>query len=142
MSYASTHGTRKVHCFVLFCFVLFCFALFYCYLFYFYLIFYCFCLFQGSESGGHASSGTTRPPSFVSVAARGEWSIGKVLNVYFKFGMGGDQYLGHILALLDPNKPEFFGPAHALEGFIPSHHQARSKNVLCSLYQVSRVNQS
>ena len=58
-------------------------------------------------AGSAASSATTDPPSFVSVAARGEWSIGKVLDVYFKFAMGGDQYLGRILALLDPNETTF-----------------------------------
>ena len=58
-------------------------------------------------SGSHASSATTSPPSFVSVAARGEWSIGKILDVYFKFAMGGDQYLGRILSLLDPGKDTF-----------------------------------
>ncbi|KAL7538044.1 hypothetical protein ACHAXR_008244 [Thalassiosira sp. AJA248-18] len=58
-------------------------------------------------SGSHASSATTMPPSFVAVAARGEWSIGKILDVYFKFAMGGDQYLGRILALLDPNDVSF-----------------------------------
>lgn len=70
-------------------------------------------------SGSHASSATTVPPSFVSVAARGEWSIGKILDMYFKFAMGGDQYLGRILALLDPNKesfsilpPHWSDPAH------------------------------
>lgn len=58
-------------------------------------------------SGIHASSGTTCPPSFVSVAARGEWLMGKVLDIYFKFALGGDQYLGRILALLDPLKESF-----------------------------------
>ena len=53
------------------------------------------------------------PPSFVAVAARGEWSIGKVLDVYFKFGLGGDQYLGRILAFLDPNSTTF--------GVLPPH---------------------
>ena len=95
---------------ILFCFVVFYFTLFHS-------IFYCF-FFQGS--GGHASSGTTHPPSFVAVAARGEWSIGKVLDVYFKFGMGGDQYLGRILALLDPNKPEFsMLPPHWKDSSLP-----------------------
>jgi len=63
------------------------------------------CIRKGS--GSHASSASTMPPSFVAVAARGEWSIGKILDVYFKFAMGGDQYLGRILALLDPNEDEF-----------------------------------
>ena len=30
-----------------------------------------------------------------------------MLDVYFKFGMGGDQYLGRILAFLNPNKSGF-----------------------------------
>ncbi|KAL3759839.1 hypothetical protein ACHAWU_007583 [Discostella pseudostelligera] len=70
-------------------------------------------------SGSHASSVTTLPPSFVAVAARGEWSIGKILDVYFKFALGGDQYLGRILALLNPNNesfsilpPHWTDPAH------------------------------
>jgi len=58
-------------------------------------------------SGTHASSATTLPPSFASVAARGEWLIGKILDVYFKFAMGRDQYLGRLLALLDPKSPDF-----------------------------------
>ena len=58
-------------------------------------------------SGTHASSATTAPPSFVAVAACGEWSIGKILDVYFKFAMAGDQYLGRLLALLNPEKPDF-----------------------------------
>ena len=44
-------------------------------------------------SGLYASSATTNPPSFVAVAARG-----KILDVYFKFAMDGDQYLGRMLA--------------------------------------------
>jgi hypothetical protein len=57
----------------------------------------------------HASSASTMPSTFVAVAARGEGSIaiGKILDVYFKFAMGGDQYLGRILALLDPNEDSF-----------------------------------
>ena len=81
-------------------------------------------VFQGA--GSHASSGTTHPPSFVAVAARGEWSIGKVLDVYFKFGLGGDQYLGRILAFLDPNLPEF--------SVLPPHWKdKKSPNVIAGL---------
>ncbi|KAL3806786.1 hypothetical protein ACHAXA_003905, partial [Cyclostephanos tholiformis] len=43
----------------------------------------------------------------VSIAARGEWLIGKILDLYFRFTMGGDRYLGLILALLDPSKETF-----------------------------------
>ena len=39
--------------------------------------------------------------------ARGEWSLGKIINVYFKFGQVSNQYLGQILALLDPNTTDF-----------------------------------
>ena len=78
-------------------------------------------------AGGHASSGTTMPPSFVAVAARGEWSIGKVLDIYFKFGLGGDQYLGRILAFLDTNSPKFSAlPPHWID---PS-----SENVMAGLH--------
>ena len=91
-------------------------------------------------SGIHASSGTTCPPSFVAVAARGEWSIGKILDVYFKFAMGGDQYLGRILAMLDPNStkfavlpPHWKEPTHprVMEGIHLNFHgvlQAHEKN--------------
>ena len=36
------------------------------------------------------ASTTTRPPLFTSIAARGVWSKGKVLDVYFQFAAGGD----------------------------------------------------
>ena len=64
---------------------------------------------HGIRKGGsrHASSGTTCPPSLVSVALRGEWSMGKVFDIYFKFGEFGDHYLGRVLAGLDPNSASF-----------------------------------
>ena len=34
------------------------------------------------------------PPSFVAVAVHGGSSMGKIHAIYFKFAMGGDQYLG------------------------------------------------
>lgn len=34
-------------------------------------------------SGARVSYATTLPPSFVSVAALGEWSSGKIFDVYF-----------------------------------------------------------
>jgi hypothetical protein len=55
----------------------------------------------------YAVSGTTAAPSIPSVARRGEWSIGSVLDVYWHFGSVGDHYLGRILAGLDPNDPSF-----------------------------------
>jgi len=47
---------------------------------------------KGSKT--HASSATTVPPAFTSVAARGKWSMGKILDINFQFAMGGDYYLG------------------------------------------------
>lgn len=61
----------------------------------------------------HAVSGTTAPPSIPSIARRGEWSIGSVLDVYWHFGSVGDHYLGRILAGLDPNDTKF--------GVLPPH---------------------
>ena len=42
-----------------------------------------------------------------SIARRGEWSIVHVLDVYWRFGSVGDQYLGRILSGLDPNSDTF-----------------------------------
>ena len=58
-------------------------------------------------SGTHATSGTTFPPPIPLVARRGEWSLGKVLDVYWHFAEPGDCYLGRILARLDALKPTF-----------------------------------
>jgi hypothetical protein len=55
----------------------------------------------------HAVSGTTAAPSIPSIARRGEWSIGSVLDVYWHFGSVGDHYLGRILCGLDPNDTNF-----------------------------------
>ena len=52
-------------------------------------------------------TGTTSSPSLPSIARRGEWSIGSVLDVYWHFGSVGNQYLGQILAGHDPNKENF-----------------------------------
>jgi hypothetical protein len=64
-------------------------------------------------SGTHASSATTVPPQFTSVAARGEWSMGKILDIYFQFAMGGDYYLGRLLSLIPPEDKMF--------GSLPPH---------------------
>ena len=58
-------------------------------------------------SASFATSGTTCPPSVASVANRGDWSMGAVLDVYWHFSEPGDHFLGRVLAGLDPNKPEF-----------------------------------
>ena len=58
-------------------------------------------------SASHAAAGTTCPPPIPSVAHRGEWSMGKVLDVYWHFSEPGDTYLGRILAGYDPNNNTF-----------------------------------
>ncbi len=58
-------------------------------------------------SGFHTSSASKKPPSFVAVAALWERSIGKILNVNFKFAMERDQHIDQIPTLLDPNEDEF-----------------------------------
>lgn len=58
-------------------------------------------------SATSAVAGTTMPPSLPSIARRGEWSIGSVLDVYWHFGSEQDHYLGRILADFDPNHETF-----------------------------------
>ena len=90
-------------------------------------------------AGVYGSSATTLPPSFVSVAARGEWSIGKILDVYFKFGCGGDQYLGRILAFLNPTKPSFATlPPHWKD---PSHASIK-RGIKVSFRNVHRTHEN
>jgi hypothetical protein len=48
-----------------------------------------------------------------SIAARGEWSLGRVLDLYWHFAEPGDTFLGRILAGLDPSSEEF--------GVLPPH---------------------
>ena len=57
-----------------------------------------------------ACNGTTCPPSISSLAQRGEWSIGKILDIYWHFAAPGDTFLGRILAGFDPNAPSFATP--------------------------------
>jgi hypothetical protein len=64
-------------------------------------------------SATKASSGTTCPPPVSSIASRGEWSMGKILDLYWHFAEPGDTYLGRILAGLDPNEERF--------GSLPPH---------------------
>ena len=55
----------------------------------------------------YACSGTMLAPSIPSIARRGKWSIGSVLDCYWHFGSVGDQYLGQILAGLNLNSSSF-----------------------------------
>ena len=51
---------------------------------------------------------------------RGEWSLGIVLDVYWKFSMIGDTYLGQCLAGFNPNQPGF--------GMLPPHFSEGTEN--------------
>ena len=50
---------------------------------------------------------TTSPPPIASIANRGDWSLGKVLDVYWQIAEVGDSYLGRCLCGLDPNPSTF-----------------------------------
>ena len=60
------------------------------------------------------------PPPIPSVLMQGEWSLGKVLEVYWKYSMIGDTYLGRCLAGFDPDKPGF--------GTLPPHFKEFTEN--------------
>jgi hypothetical protein len=67
------------------------------------------CNSHGNRKGGaiHVTTCTTSPPPMPSVLIRGDWSMGKVLDIYWKFGDAGDCYAGRILAGLSCDDPEF-----------------------------------
>ena len=58
-------------------------------------------------SATHATTGTMEPAPIPSVMKRGEWTLGKVLDLYWKFSELGDYYLGRCLAFLDPDEENF-----------------------------------
>ena len=58
-------------------------------------------------SATHVSCATTVPPPIASIANRGDWSLGKVLDVYWQFAEVGDNYLGRCLCGLDANLSTF-----------------------------------
>jgi hypothetical protein len=58
-------------------------------------------------SATHVSCATTAPPPIASIANRGDWSMGKVLDVYWQFADVGDAYLGQCLCGLDPTLSTF-----------------------------------
>ena len=74
---------------------------------------------HGTRKGASvlATSGTTCPPPLPSVFHRGEWSLGDVQDVYWKWAAQGDSYLGRILAGLNPDSEMFDAlPVHFKEG--------------------------
>ncbi len=82
-----------------------------------------------------AISGTTVPPSVSSIAARGEWTMGKVLDLYFQFAEPGDHYLGRVLVGLDVNSPDFAAlPQHFITDDPMSNEAIRE--AMSSMYAV------
>lgn len=81
---------------------------------------------HGTRKGSamHVTTNTMDPPPMPSVLLRGEWSLGKVLDLYWKWGHLGDTYLGRCLAGLDPDdENEKFAtlPPHFIEGMENVH---------------------
>ena len=58
-------------------------------------------------SATYSTSGTTVPPSLTLGALHMDWSMGNVFDLYFNFGKYDNNYLGGILAGLDPNSTNF-----------------------------------
>lgn len=72
-------------------------------------------------SGTYSQSGTTCPPPATATAGRGEWSLGRVFDLYLHLADPADTYLGRILVGLDPNNENFATlPPH----FVPSDPMA------------------
>jgi len=68
----------------------------------------------------HVTTCTMEPPPIPSVLMRGEWTIGKVLEVYWKYSMVGDTYTGRCLAGFNPDMLGF--------GILPPHFTAGTEN--------------
>ena len=62
---------------------------------------------ERSRAVTHAAGATTAAPSIISIVLRAGWSLRGVENRYFRHEAAGDQYLGRILAGLDPTSGEF-----------------------------------
>ena len=62
-----------------------------------------------NQKGGdiYDSSGTTAPPPLSSIFYHGEWTLGLVLDIYWKFAESGNHYLGHVLDGLYQCSAEF-----------------------------------
>lgn len=58
-------------------------------------------------SATHESCATTAPPPIALIANQGDWSLGKVLDVYWQFAEVCDAYLGRCLCGLDPDHSTF-----------------------------------
>ena len=77
---------------------------------------------HGTRKGAatHVSTNTMEPPPLPSILLRGEWSLGKVLDLYWKWSRQGDTYLGRLLCGLDPDSVDF--------GILPPHFREGMEN--------------
>ena len=74
---------------------------------------------HGTRKGSamEATAGSTCPPPMSSIARRGEWSMGKVYDIYLMFMEAGDRYLGRILAVFNSCTSNFSAiPPHFIVG--------------------------
>jgi hypothetical protein len=62
---------------------------------------------HGVRKGATTEAAASPETSLPSVFHQGEWSLGIVKDIYFKFAEKGDHVLGHILAKLDPDSVTF-----------------------------------
>ena len=87
-------------------------------------------------SAAQVSCDTTCPPPIASIANRGDWSMGKVLDVYWQFADVGNAYLGRCLCGLDPNLSSFsvLPPHWRLDN--PVHADPDIEDALQSMYGV------
>ncbi|KAH9081282.1 hypothetical protein LEN26_021403 [Aphanomyces euteiches] len=68
------------------------------------------------EAATFVSSGSTGGPSIVSVCLRCEWSLGNVMERYFRYEAAGDQFTGRVVAGLPVNSADFaILPPHFLD---------------------------
>ena len=66
----------------------------------------------------HVTANTTCPPPLAFIFHdRAEWSLGSVLEINWEYAQAGDNYLGRLLAGLDPNSETFaIPPPHFVLG--------------------------
>ena len=79
---------------------------------------------HGTRKGAatHVTTATMEPPPMPSILMRGEWSLGKVLDLYWKWSALGDCYLGRCLSGIDPDSEDFATlPPHFKEGMENKH---------------------
>ena len=98
---------------------------------------------HGTRKGAavHCTSGTTCPPPMTSVARRGEWSLGKIYEIYWLWAESGDQYCGRILVGYDPMSTDFDSiPPHFIEGLENEFVKQAMERTYPNIYQNEKKN--